>query len=289
MKFNSIQTIGKSNYIKMGTIMLRQPLPTPQLHSLDPFILLHHYGPEFMNDKETTLKTGAHPHRGFEPVTFLFQGEQVHRDSLGNKSVVHAGDVQWTTAGRGIVHDEGPTPEFFETGKPLEGIQLWINLPASKKMMPPNYQHVRKEEFNETKSSDAKVITRIIAGNCNGISGKIGTQTAINAFVIEGEKEGNETVLIPKNHNAMLYLLHGKVTVNGSTVIEKNKEQLLTFANNGEGISISFSAKSRLLFLSGAPINEPIASYGPYVMNTQTEILEAMRDFQMGKMGFLTP
>ena len=271
----------------MGPIKLRQPIPTQEIDLVDPFVLLHHYGPYSINELNNPFDLGPHPHRGFEPITFLVQGEQLHRDSLGNESVVKAGDVQWTTAGRGIVHAEGPTKEFVKRGGELEGIQLWLNLPAEKKMIPANYQHVRKEDFLVVSSEDKKVNLQIIAGDLKGTYGRIATQTSVNAFMIDVEIGGNYDLKVPRDHQSLLYLLDGNVQVNGTVDLEKNENQLIWFDQNGDGFSLNGKSKSKLLFLSGVPINEKIASYGPYVMNNQTEIMEAMRDYQSGKMGFL--
>ena len=287
MKLNTTKRVGRSDFVNMGPIRLRQPLPTQEIDMIDPFILLHHYGPYKIDQRSNPFDLGPHPHRGFEPVTFLFQGEQLHRDSLGNESVVKAGDVQWTTAGRGIIHAEGPTKEFVKKGGTIEGIQLWLNLPADKKMMQPNYQHAKYDDFNSTTSDDNKVETKIIAGELVGKYGKIGTQTSVNAFMIEAKIGGKQTIEFSDSHQGMLYLLKGKARVNDSETLELNQNQLIQFNQDGEGFSIEAEQESLLLFLSGAPINEPVATYGPYVMNNQTELMEAMRDYQMGKMGFL--
>jgi redox-sensitive bicupin YhaK (pirin superfamily) len=287
MKLNTLKTVGRSDFVNMGPIRLRQPLPTQQIDMVDPFILLHHYGPYDISEKSNPFDLGPHPHRGFEPITFLVQGEQLHRDSLGNESVVKAGDVQWTTAGRGIIHAEAPTKEFVQKGGTIEGIQLWLNLPAEKKMIEANYQHAKHEEFRVVTSEDGKVETRIIAGELNGTFGRIGTQTAVNAFMIEAKAGGIESITFSNAQQGILYLLKGKAKVNGSTTLELDKNQFIQFHQDGEGFSIDVEENSLLLFMSGEPFNEPVSTYGPYVMNTQTEIMEAMRDYQMGKMGFL--
>ena len=287
MKLNTIKRVGRSDFVNMGPIQLRQPLPTQGIDMIDPFILLHHYGPYEINEKSNPFDLGPHPHRGFEPITFLIQGEQLHRDSLGNESVVKAGDVQWTTAGRGIIHAEGPTEKFVKEGGTLEGIQLWLNLPAEKKMMEANYQHAKHDDFRIVTSIDGKVETRIVAGELNQTYGRIGTQTPVNAFLIEAKTEGNESISFSSLQQGMLYLLRGKAKINDETTLELNKNQMIQFHQDGEGFSIEAENDSLLLFLSGEPFNEPVSTYGPYVMNTQTEIMEAMRDYQMGKMGFL--
>ena len=275
VSYNSAKNIVTSDYVMMGDIRSRQPLPTNEIEMIDPFILLHHYGPFVINEVLNPLDLGPHPHRGFEPVTFVLQGEQLHRDSLGNESIVRAGDVQWTTAGRGIIHAEGPSKEFVKKGGTIEGIQLWINLPASKKMMPANYQHVKKEDFS-------------IIENLNGVTGKIISQTDVNVYIIDADKDGEMNIPIKKNHQTLVYLIDGDVLVNNSISLQKNKQQMIQFNNDGEGFKLQAISSSKLLFISGEPINEKVANYGPYVMNTQTEILEAMRDYQMGKMGFLS-
>lgn len=287
MKLNTIKTLGKSEFVNMGPIKLRQPIPAKDIAVIDPFVLLHHYGPYKIDAENNPFDLGPHPHRGFEPITFLIQGEQLHRDSLGNESVVKGGDVQWTTAGRGIIHAEGPTKDFVEKGGTLEGIQLWLNLPSDKKMITPNYQHVRGEEFNVIQSIDGKVNIQVIAGTLNGKSGRIMTQTSVNAYLINIDAEGKFQIPISTDHQSLVYLLNGEVEVNDDVRLKKNADQLVEFHQDGSGFKIKGIESSKLLFLSGTPFNEPISSWGPYVMNTQTEVMEALRDYQMGKMGYL--
>ena len=287
MKLNTINRLGRSDFVNMGPIQLRQPIPTQHIDIIDPFILLHHYGPYEISERNNPFDLGPHPHRGFEPITFLVEGEQLHRDSLGNESVVKAGDVQWTTAGRGIIHAEAPTKEFVQKGGTLEGIQLWLNLPAEKKMMAANYQHIKNEDFRVVSSKDNKVNIQIIAGELEGVYGRIKTQTPVNAFMITVEAGGRYTIKVPNSHQSTVYLLKGDVVINDSETLKLNENQLIQFNQDGEGFSIKGKGRSKLLFISGEPLYEKVTTYGPYVMNTQTEIMEAMRDYQMGKMGFL--
>lgn len=286
-KISTIQKVGGSDFVNMGTIRLRQPFPGRGIEDVDPFILLHHYGPFDISPDKNPMDLEPHPHRGFEPVTFLIQGEQLHRDSLGNESVVKAGDVQWTTAGRGIIHTEGPHNDFVEKGGTLEGIQLWINLPASKKMMQPNYQHVKNEEFKTVTSEDGLIDSKVMAGSFDDTNGRILTQTPLDVFMIDAKENGKTFIPIKKNHHALIYLIDGEVIINDHGTLQKDFAQMITFNEDGNGFSIEAKSNSKLLFLSGEPISEKVVNWGPYVMNTQTEILEAMRDFQMGKMGFL--
>lgn len=286
-KYKSIQQKVNSPLVNMGPIKLRQPLPTEGIENVDPFLLLHHYGPYAISEFNNPFDLGPHPHRGFEPITLLFKGEQLHRDSLGNEMVVKAGGVQWTTAGRGIIHAEAPTKEFVKKGGDLEGIQLWLNLPAKDKMIPPNYQHLEDEQIPKVFSSDKKVQLNIVAGQQANEQGLIKTQTAVNVITANAEKDGAIQIDLPENHQSLIYLLEGEVLVNNQEVLKKGDIQMVVFNTDGNTVSFKANEKSTLLVLSGEPISEKVTQYGPYVMNTQTEILEAMRDFQQGKMGYL--
>lgn len=285
--YKSVKHLGDSPLVNMGPIRLRQPIPTNEIENVDPFLLLHHYGPYALSEFNNPFDLGPHPHRGFEPITLLFKGEQLHRDSLGNESLVKAGDVQWTTAGRGIIHAEGPTKEFVKRGGDLEGIQLWLNLPAKDKMMSPNYQHIQGDLMPIVKDDTGNIILKIVAGKQNNELGLIKTQTDVNVFMIESSGKGAMTVNIPETHESMLYLLDGELKINDATILKKGENQLAIFNTDGNVIKFETLQSSKLLVLSGEPIKEKVAQYGPYVMNTQTELLEAMRDYQQGKMGYL--
>ena len=285
--YKSVKHVGESPLVNMGPIRLRQPIPTNEVEKVDPFLLLHHYGPYAISEFNNPFDLGPHPHRGFEPITLLFQGEQLHRDSLGNESLVKAGDVQWTTAGRGIIHAEGPTKEFVKKGGTLEGIQLWLNLPAKDKMMTPNYQHVRSEQMPIVKDESGNITLKVVAGSLGNKEGLISTQTAVNVFMIETSGSGDMEVNIPISHESCVYLLDGEVKINDVATLSKGENQIIVFNTDGDTIKFEATKESKLLILSGTPIKEKVSQYGPYVMNTQTEILEAMRDYQQGKMGHL--
>ena len=286
-KYKTIQHKVTSPFVNMGPIKLRQPLPTEGIENVDPFLLLHHYGPYAISEFNNPFDLGPHPHRGFEPITLLFKGEQLHRDSLGNEMIVKAGGVQWTTAGSGIIHAEAPTKDFVKKGGDLEGIQLWLNLPAKDKMMTPNYQHLEAYQIDKVFSDDKKVQLNIIAGKQNDVFGKIKTQTSVNVFTANADEGGSIEIEIPENHQSLIYLLDGEVLVSNSEVLQKGINQMITFNKDGDTIKFKAKKESTLLIISGAPIKEKVTQYGPYVMNTQTEILEAMRDFNQGKMGHL--
>jgi len=286
-KLKSIQHISESPLVNMGAIRLRQPIPNQGIEQIDPFILLHHYGPYAISEFNNPFDLGPHPHRGFEPITLLFKGEQLHRDSLGNEMVVKAGGVQWTTAGRGIIHAEAPTKEFVKKGGELEGIQLWLNLPAKDKMLPANYQHLEAEQIPFLLSDDKKVQLNIVAGTQSDKTGLIKTQTQVNVFTAKADENGSISIEIPKNHNSLIYLLDGEILVNQQEILKKGENQLISFNSDGNLLEVKANKESNLLILSGEPINEKITQHGPFVMNTQTEIMEAMRDYQQGKMGYL--
>ncbi|RBW60828.1 pirin family protein [Tenacibaculum sp. E3R01] len=287
MDLKIVHKISESPIVNMGNIRLRQPLPVEGIEMVDPFLLLHHYGPYAISPFNNPFDVGAHPHRGFEPITLLFKGEQLHRDSLGNEVIVEAGDVQWVTAGRGIVHSEGPTKEFIEKTGDLEGIQLWLNLPANKKMIPANYQHIKASQIPIVENIDKSILLKVIAGGQKNKQGLIKTQTSVNVFTIEAKNNGKIEFDVPEGHKALVYLLQGKAIINKETTLLKGENQMITFKEEGSRIELEAEKGSVLLFLSGEPIKEKVTSWGPYVMNSQTEIMEALRDYKQGKMGFL--
>jgi redox-sensitive bicupin YhaK (pirin superfamily) len=283
----SIRAVSDSPMVNMGPIRLRQPIPNRQIENVDPFILLHHYGPYAISEFNNPFDLGPHPHRGFEPITLLYKGAQLHRDSLGNEMLVKAGDVQWTTAGRGIVHAEGPTREFVLRGGELEGIQLWLNLPAAKKMIPAAYQHVKSEDMNVVENADKSISLKVVAGEQKGLYGRIETQTPVNVYMLKSNGEGEITIDIAQSHETLVYLLDGEAIVNKEQSLKKGFQQMVIFNQDGGHFNIRTTSQSNLLILSGEPIKEKVVQHGPYVMNTQTEVMEAMRDYQQGKMGFL--
>ena len=286
-KIRTIAHQSGSPLVSMGPIRLRQPIPNDDLQQVDPFILLHHYGPYAINEFNNPFDLGPHPHRGFEPITLLYKGEQLHRDSLGNEMLVKAGDVQWTTAGRGIIHAEGPTKEFVMKGGELEGIQLWLNLPASKKMMPAQYQHAKSEMIEVAENETKTIAIKVVGGGLNKKYGIITAQTSVNVFMGSSNGDGEMEIELPEYHNALVYLLDGELMINDTLNLKKGATQFVTFELDGDTIKIASKGESNFLILSGEPINEKLVQHGPYVMNSQTEIMEAMRDFNMGKMGYL--
>jgi len=263
----------------MGDIQVRQPLPSYQVDYLDPFILLHHG--HIIFDEHTDLAhagVGPHPHRGFSPVTFVFKGGSNHRDSRGNKREILAGGTQWMHAGMGIVHSERPVENEMEI------IQMWINSPAKHKMDQPFYRPLAKEETPSYKSADGLVDMDIVSGKLMEIEGPIPTMTPLNSAMMLIHKGGKLDIPIPGTHHTFIYLLDGRLKINDEEV---SGQHMVIFANDGEGISIEGLEDTRALLMSGEPIGETIVAQGPFVMNSETEIMEAYRDYRMGKMGIL--
>lgn len=286
MKTRSVANIIPAFELDMGGTIVKQSLPTQQVDQVDPFLLLHHFGPyEIGAGHRDPLDVGPHPHRGFEPVTFLYQGGLTHRDSRNNIGNLEGGDVQWMTSGMGIIHSERGSKKMLEEGGVLEGIQLWVNLPAKDKMVIPRYQDIKASEIPVVQLEHGGKL-RVVAGEFNGKKGPAKTFTNLNAWQIELAGGTGASLPIPKSHNALIYLLDGQAKLNDN--FDYSGPVMLNFRNDGEseGITLEGMAENtRILVLTGEPIDEPVTKYGPFVMNTQTEIMEAMRDYQMGKMG----
>jgi redox-sensitive bicupin YhaK (pirin superfamily) len=286
MKNRSVSTLLYAQMVDMGGLPVRQPFPSQKIEQLDPFLLLHHADIKVpVHTEPDHAGVGPHPHRGFSPVTFIFKGGVHHRDSRGNDNTIYTGGAQWMNAGMGIIHSERPPYNIHEIGGRQEIIQLWINTPASHKMDQPAYYPLSAEEAANAVTDDGKVSLRVFAGEVNGLKGSIPSHTEVNAATLEFKKGGRITITLPKDHNAFLYLLDGKVTIEGFGLTEAL--HVAVFKNDGEQITIDALEDTRTLLMSGKPLNEKVASHGPFVMNTQTEIMEAMRDYQVGKMGML--
>lgn len=270
----------------MGGMPIRQPLPTHAVEQIDPFLLLHHANIKApAHVKPEHAGVGPHPHRGFSPVTFIFQGGVHHRDSRGHNSTVYAGGAQWMNAGMGIIHSERPPDDIHEIGGRQEIIQLWINTPAQHKMDVPTYFPVKAEDVPWTTSEDGKVTVNVFSGELLGIKGPVPLQAIVNSATLVFQQGGKISIPLPVNHNAIIYLLDGQLKVDGFGLVDEL--HLVHFKNDGERITIEATQNTRVLLLSGLPLDQEVVSHGPFVMNTQTQILEAMRDYQMGKMGVL--
>ena len=253
---------------------------------LSPFLLLDYMGPKHFPPTDRQLGVGEHPHRGFETVTIMYQGMVAHRDSTGTGGVIGPGDVQWMTAASGIVHEELHEKEFAARGGMLEGVQLWVNLPRAFKMSKPRYQTLVNNEIPTVDLAGGAGQLRIIAGEFRGVSGPAKTFSPVHLYDLR-LKAGHQTELtLPEGFNTSVFMLRGQVVINGSQTVKE--AELALFGHTGERMVLEAKENATLLVLSGEPIEEPIARYGPFVMNTREELVQAAQDYQAGKMGHLS-
>ncbi|MDD1619901.1 MAG: pirin family protein [Methylococcaceae bacterium] len=249
---------------------------------VSPFLLLDYAGPAIFDHADKPRGVGEHPHRGFETVTIVYQGEVAHRDSTGEGGVIGPGDVQWMTAGAGILHEEFHSERFSQTGGVLEMVQLWVNLPAAQKMTRPKYQAILNQDIPKIELADNTGTVRVIAGSYGDVAGPASTFSPMSVLDIRLHS-GQARIHLPAGWNALLVVLSGKVSINGERFAEQ--AQLVVLDRAGDYLDIEASDDVKLLLLSGEPINEPVVGYGPFVMNTQDEIDQAMEDYRSGKFG----
>jgi redox-sensitive bicupin YhaK (pirin superfamily) len=245
--------------------------------------MLDYAGPARFEPSNKPRGVEQHPHRGFETVTIAYQGSVDHRDSGGNSGTINPGDVQWMTAASGVVHEEMHGKDFTAKGGDFEMVQLWVNLPAVQKMSKPRYQGLVGAEIPRVDLGPG-AYARVIAGELNGVKGPAKTFTAVNVFDLRLEPNGKGELHLPVGHNSAIVLLRGEVIVNGTATL-KGSAQIAPLSVDGETVTLEAKAESLILVLSGEPIHEPVASYGPFVMNTQAELRQAVEDYQAGRMG----
>jgi hypothetical protein len=269
-----------------GGFVVRRPLPTQGLVVADPFLLLDEMGPVDYAPGEA-LGAPDHPHRGFETVTYILEGEMEHADSAGHRGKLGPGDVQWMTAGAGIVHAEMPSAKMAKEGGRVHGFQIWVNLPARLKMTRPRYQEVPAARIPSAKTADGLASVKIVAGEALGVTATIATHTPIVYQDWTLEPGADVTLPLSSDHAAYVYVFGGEVQVGEPG--EAVKDGQLALLGTGDAVRLrGTSTRARLLLLAGVPLKEPVARYGPFVMNTQQEIHEAMADFRSGKMGEIT-
>lgn len=250
---------------------------------LSPFLLLDYAGPHSFPAGSGKRGVGEHPHRGFETVTVVYSGEVEHRDSTGRGGVIGPGDVQWMTAGAGILHEEFHSAEFTRTGGELKMIQLWVNLPAKDKMAAPGYQSITADLIPRVALPDNAGHVRIIAGDYADVSGPARTFSPLNVWDMQLTQGHDVSLRQPAGWSTALVVLEGEISVNGA---ENAREgQLVVLSQQGKTLHLSATADARVLLLSGEPLGEPIVGYGPFVMNSKTQIAEAVRDFNSGRFG----
>ena len=281
---NSIETL------EGGGFLVRRPFPKASFSDFDPFLLLDEMGPMDVAPDEAK---GApdHPHRGFETVTYMLSGDMEHKDSGGHAGRLGSGDVQWMTAGAGVVHAEMPSAEFMRTGGVMHGFQLWVNLPQRDKMTKPRYQEIPSNKIPQAVSPDGMVSVRVIAGEAMGEKAVIETRTPIIYLHYRLEPGGVVTQQVPHDYNAFAYVVDGAGSFGAES--ERGADgQMVIFAPDGDAVRIENPADTKaaleVLLIAGVPLNEPIARYGPFVMNTEAEIHQAFEDYRRGRMGAIT-
>jgi hypothetical protein len=267
---------------------------------ISPFLLLDYMGPTTYPPTDTPRGVGEHPHRGFETVTIVYQGELEHRDSAGNRGKLAPGDVQWMTAASGVVHEEKHERKFAARGGTVQGVQLWVNLPKSHKMSPPRYQEIPASRIPNVELPHGAGSVRVIAGEFQGVRGPAQTFTPLNVWdvrltgpnaglapeALSGAASSSARFEVPEGHIAAAVVLEGEATVEGSRALGDAEMALLSL--EGTEVSINATKETKLLFLSGVPLGEPVVSSGPFVMNTGQEIYQAIKDYQSGRMGHLS-
>lgn len=268
----------------IADLVTRRPLPGPGLDQVDPFLFLNHHGPQVYPPGNRGLPFGPHPHRGFETVTFILEGELAHLDSGGHESVIRAGGVQWMTAGRGLVHAEISPEAFKRTGGPLEILQLWVNLPARLKMVAPAYVGLQREDIPEIAVDGGRATVELIAGAWEGQAGPVRSATGVFMSVLRLAAGARIAAPVAAGRNVFLYVVRGALSVAGSRAPQFN---LVTLRDDGDTVELEAVEDSVALFGHAEPFNEPVVAHGPFVMNTRDEIVQAVRDYQAGKFGGL--
>ncbi|MDA0286155.1 MAG: pirin family protein [Actinobacteria bacterium] len=276
-----LQIITSQSTVEGGGFKVRRPFPTQYVDHIDPFLLLDEMGPA---DYAPHKAVGApsHPHRGFETVTYLLSGAMVHEDSIGTRAVIKPGGVQWMTAGSGVVHSELPTDDMMALGGRMHGFQLWVNLSADRKMIPPRYQGYDANELAQTRLPNGGLL-KVVAGTVLGVTGPVETTSPMT--YAHAAMQANETIewTPDVSHTALVHVFDGEVTVNDQKVVSG---QMVVFERSTGTVKISTDVanveSAQVLILGGAPLNEPVVRYGPFVMNTRQEIVDAVNDYQNG-------
>ncbi|MFP5393789.1 MAG: pirin family protein [Gammaproteobacteria bacterium] len=266
----------------IGDLRTQRPVPNARISQIDPFLFLNHHGPQRYGPGNHGLPFGPHPHRGFETVTFILEGELAHQDSAGHESIIRAGGIQWMTAGSGIVHAEVSPRAFLEHGGPLEILQLWVNLPSHLKMSPPAYTGLQRDAIPALSLDDGKVTLNLVAGQFGTQRGPVETLLDIFMSTLDMRAGGRLHVDGLAGRNVLLYVVKGELRVAGATVPAL---QLCELNDDGDALDMRASADSVVLFGHARPLGEPVVAHGPFVMNTRAEITQAILDYQAGRFG----
>jgi redox-sensitive bicupin YhaK (pirin superfamily) len=278
----SIINIHHAVYAPIADLITYTALPTHSLHQIDPFLFLNHHGFQRYKPNNAGLPFGPHPHRGMETVTFILEGDIMHKDSSGHESVIEAGGIQWMTAGSGLIHAETSSDKFKEEGGNLEILQLWLNLPASLKQTKPRYIGLQKTSIPLHTVDEGRVLIDIISGEWENQKGPFESLTNVALSILYFKPDGSYHLNVPTHENILLYVIRGNVIVNNEKV---SFHQLIEFDNNSEEVSIKAETDAIILFGHALPLNEPVVAQGPFVMNTEEEIVAAYQDYRDGKFG----
>ncbi|MEO5973793.1 MAG: pirin family protein [Ilumatobacteraceae bacterium] len=274
------QVIGSKRTVEGGGFVVRRPFPTQEIEHIDPFLLLDEMGPvDYAPGK--AVGAPSHPHRGFETVTYLIRGAMEHQDTTGTRAVIRSGGVQWMTAGSGVVHSELPTDEMMKHGGQMHGFQLWVNLPAKQKMVPPRYQGFEADELASVSLPNGGLL-KVVAGEVHGIVGPVET-TSPMTYAHAVLAPGDVVEWTPAaGHTALVHVFDGSATVNGRVISEGN---MVIFERTAGLVRVSaIDSSAQVLLLGGLPLGEPVSRYGPFVMNTRQEIVQAVEDYQSGQL-----
>jgi redox-sensitive bicupin YhaK (pirin superfamily) len=284
IKFNI--SPGQKHWVGNGFNVHNMLRPTEELYEFtSPFLLMDYAPPMKFSPSDNRKGVGEHPHRGFETVTFAIQGSVEHRDSAGGGGIIEPGDVQWMTAGSGVVHDEFHSDDFSKSGGIFEMIQLWVNLPAKHKMTEPKYQSVKKSEFPIYQLNKNDTL-KVVAGEYKNEVGPCTTYTPINVYSLNlsGEENKDKSIELKSETNTVVLVIDGSIKLSGK---KYDKGQLLVLEREGDSLDFEVSEKTNLLVLNSSPVDEPVVAHGPFVMNTKEEIYQAILDYQSGEMGVL--
>lgn len=281
ISMRSVKKIHQAVEAPIDDLTTYRAMPTQSIQHIDPFLFLNHHGPQKYPANNHGLPFGPHPHRGFETLTFILQGDIMHKDSSGGESVVEAGGIQWMTAGRGLIHAEVSSEKFKREGGMEEVIQLWMNLPAKYKMVKPHYVGMQKDQIPELQIND-KVIMNLVSGRWNETRGPINSLTGLFISTLYLKAGGSLQTTIDTRQVILLYVVRGELVINNHVAREHN---LVEFEMNGEDLNIEATTDSVLIFGYGEPFHEPIVARGPFVMNSEREIERAYEEYQAGEFG----
>lgn len=276
----TVKKIHKAYRDDIQDLRTQRPLPSENLSQLDPFLFLNHHGPQVYKPQNRGLPFGPHPHRGFETLTIILEGDIAHYDSAGHESVIGPGGIQWMTAGRGLIHSEVSSAQFKAHGGPLEILQLWINLPAKLKMTDPHYVGLQKENIPSIPLDDSLTMN-LFSGNFLGHRGPIKSLTDVTMMALEIAPAGHFELPAPQHKTIFCYVVRGEVSLSSTTV---SAQHLIELNADGDSLTLSCSQGAVIIYGLADPINEPMVSYGPFVMNTKKEIEEAIQDYQEGRL-----